>query len=102
MNNQANSLFCHSQLTQRKRNQLNPITLPWENVQNVVGFWQGGCIELIPFAMSQASWETSLDYPNGAFWRQQISCYSDPIPLLVEPELNYFDEKNTYPMDLIT
>jgi hypothetical protein len=61
--------------SQQKRNQLNPITPPRENVQNVhkywdilklaeiaksdhvlyVFSWQGGQIELILFAMSQAS-----------------------------------------------
>ena len=63
---------------------------------------QGGRIELIPFAMSQASWDTSLDYPHGAFRRETISDYSDAIPLLREPEKNDFGEKNNSPMDLIT
>ena len=62
---------------------------------------QGGRIELIPFPLSQASLDTSLDYPHGAFWRQIISDYCAPIPLLGEPEKNDFGEKNTSPMVLM-
>ena len=58
---------------------------------------QGGRIELIPFAMSQASWDTSLDYPHGAFQRETISDYSDAIPLLREPEKNDFGEEKIIP-----
>ena len=62
---------------------------------------QGDRIELIPFALSQASSDTSLDYTQGAFWRHKISDYFDTIPLLGEPEKRYVSEKNTFPMDLI-
>ena len=37
--------------------------------------------ELIPFALSQASWDTSLEYPHGPFWWQQISKYFALCPL---------------------
>ena len=54
-------------LNQQKMNQLNPITLPRENVQNnilEVFSQQGGLIDLIPFVMGQASPDTSLKYPQ--------------------------------------
>ena len=44
---------------------------------------------------------TSLDYPQQVFWRQIFFNYSAPVPLLGEPEKNYFGEKNTFLMDLI-
>ena len=64
--------------------------------------WPGDRIELIPFAFSQASWDTGLDYPHGAFWRENFSNYSAPLPLLGEPGKNDSGEKNTFPIDLIT
>ena len=76
-------LTCVSRrLTQCKRNQFNPTTLPWENVQHVVAvlghwqyipkfqqgldvfFWPGDRIKLIPFALSQAFLNTGLEYPQ--------------------------------------
>ena len=46
------------------------ITVYW-TITRVNGevFWKSGQIE-IHFALSQASSGTSLDYPQGAFWRQ--------------------------------
>ena len=48
-------------------------------------------IELIPFALSQASRDTSLDYPQGVFWRQQLFTYVDSTPLLWGLEFKYFE-----------
>ena len=62
---------------------------------------QGDRIGLIPFALSQASRDTSLDYPQGAFWRPKMSNYFDAIPPLGGHEKKYFGRKNTFPMDLI-
>ena len=44
--------------------------------------WQGDRIELISFALSQVSSDSSLDYPQGAFWRQTNSNYFEAKPLL--------------------
>ena len=58
-------------------------------------------IELIPFALSQASRDTSLDYPQGVVWRQQIFTYFDATPLLWGLEFNYFERKIGVSMVLI-
>jgi hypothetical protein len=50
-------------------------------------------IELIPFALSQGSRDTSLDYPQGLVWRQQFFTYFDATPLLWGLEFNYFGRK---------
>ena len=55
-------------------------------------------IELIPFPLSQASWDTSLDYPQGAFWRQKLSDYFDPIPLLWGLKFKHIEVKKIVPM----
>ena len=73
------------------------------NFQHVLDVFSkaDGRIELIPFALSQASCDTSLDYPQRVFWRQIFFNYSAPIPLLWEPEKNDFSEKTTFLIDLI-
>ena len=62
-----------------------PKSAKFNHILDVFSSW-GGRIKLIPFALSQASGDTSLDYPQGVFWRQKISDYFDPIPLLRGPE----------------
>ena len=85
---------------ERKRPKCGLNLLFWANVQiylslHVLDLFSGqrDRIEMISFALSQASSETSLDYPKGAFWRHYIS--------LEGTWLKIFRQKNTSPMDLI-
>ena len=58
-------------------------------------------IELSPFALSQASWDTSLDYPQQVFWRQKISTIPPLYPSWGNLKKMISVKKNTFLMDLL-
>ena len=74
--------------------------------QNIPIFWhilviyseQGTRIELIPFAMSQASRDTSLDYPQHIITKSlKIHLFKDRLPPpLGGPLKIFFEERKTY------
>ena len=57
---------------------------------------QGGRIELIPFALSQASWDTSLDYPQHII-PKTLKFHFLWLTPLEGPLKIYYDEQNLFP-----
>ena len=74
----------------------SPKCAKFDHIFDAFSSWDGRD-ELIPFELSQASGDTSIDYPKGVFWRQKNPDYFDPIPLLGGPEKKYFGEKKYFP-----
>ena len=58
---------------------------------------QGGLIELIPFALGQASLDTSLEYPKHIIPRTLKSTFFRLTPL-VGPLKLFFNEKKYFPL----
>jgi hypothetical protein len=92
---------------QRKRPEWCPILLIWANTKISQYFGipifrhildvfsqQGGPIELVPFALGQASLDTSVEYPQ-LFLEHRKSIFVRVDPL-VGPVKLVFNEKNEY------
>ena len=96
-------------------NQGNPTTQSWENIKDVlktpkmVIFYHlfdifsgtSGLIDLIPFALCQATSGTSLEYPHGIlWWNLKIAIFGHPGPQGGDSlELNPIYSQNVFPKD---